>query len=65
MKVLITQISSERDTFREETRDLNQMKDKITQEKGVLMQAYKDKINRLEHKIKRLVDAAEKIEEQL
>jgi archaellum component FlaC len=65
MKVLITQISSERDTFREETRDLNQMKDKIAQEKGVLMQAYKDKINRLEHKIKRLVDAAEKIEEQL
>lgn len=62
---MITQISSERDTFREETRDLNQMKDKIAQEKGVLMQAYKDKINRLEHKIKRLVDAAEKIEEQL
>ena len=62
---LCSQLQMERDTFRDETRDLNHIKTSAVLEKAILMSASRDKINRLEHKIKRLVETAEKIEDQL
>ena len=62
---MVTQLIEERDAFRENTHDLNQIKNTIKMEKNTMLTASRDKISRLELKIKKFVEAAEKIEDQL
>jgi hypothetical protein len=48
----VTTLQTERDTFRDETKDLCAAKEALIKEKNILVTQYKDKITRLEQKLK-------------
>jgi archaellum component FlaC len=54
-------LQTERDTFREETKDLNELRIKISTEKNIVQMASKEKITRMEAKIKILEAEVEKL----
>lgn len=54
-------LQTERDTFRDETRDLCNAKESLVKEKNIVVSSYKDKVSGLEGKVKLLTDVNEKL----
>ncbi len=58
---LIATVQQERDTFRDETKDLTEQKNKLISQNTILTSSYKEKCVRLDQRIKTLMTQNEEL----